>query len=216
MGLIFEENIKPYKSSKTEFINKVLDVSKKLDINPNWLMAVMNSESRLDSTIQNTKYPVGGGYATGLIQFIPSTAKGLGTSTDELKNMSSVKQLDYVYKYFLPYKNKIVGYQDLYMVTFFPAAVGKSDSTILEAKNIPAAKIATSNPIFDLNKDNKITVKEVREAFLKRIPENLRTEFKEKYYTTTKIISRNPLPFAIGAVVLVSVIGYFVLIKNKK
>lgn len=29
-------------------------------------------------------------------------------------------------------------------------------------------------------------------------------------------VKKNPLPFAIGAVVLVSVIGYFVLIKNKK
>ena len=40
--------------------------------------------------------------ATGLIQFLPSTARGLGTTTDALAGMSSVEQLNYVEKYFDP------------------------------------------------------------------------------------------------------------------
>jgi hypothetical protein len=39
-----------------------------------------------------------GSGAVGLIQFMPSTAKGLGTSTEALKKMSAVQQLDFVKK----------------------------------------------------------------------------------------------------------------------
>lgn len=42
--------------------------------------------------------------ATGLIQFMPSTAKQLGTTTDKLAAMTEVDQLDYVAKYFVSQK----------------------------------------------------------------------------------------------------------------
>ena len=47
-------------------------------------------ESRLNPQAVN---PISG--ATGLIQFMPSTARG-GTTTAVLKRMSNVQQLDYV------------------------------------------------------------------------------------------------------------------------
>lgn len=166
--------------NREAFAKKVIEISEKLDINPDWLMAVMNSESGLNHRIQNTSYPVNGGFATGLIQFIPSTAKGLGTTTEELKNMSNVEQLDYVFKYFKPYADKIENFVDLYMVTFFPAAVGKPGNHVLRAKNIPAGAVAKSNPIFDLDKNGSITVAEVEEAFLKRLPASLREAWKKK------------------------------------
>jgi hypothetical protein len=168
------------KTNRDAFAAKVIDISKKLEIDPNWLMVVMNSESGLNEKARNTKYPVQGGYATGLIQFIPSTAKGLGTTTDALYNMSNVEQLDYVYKYFAPYRDKIESFIDLYMVTFFPAAVGKAKDWVLKAKNIAALAVARANPIFDLDKNGSITVAEVEQAFLKRVPANLVNELKKK------------------------------------
>lgn len=177
MALLF---INKVAENREAFEAKVKWISKQLDIDPNWLMAVMNSESGLNHRIQNTAYPVNGGFATGLIQFIPSTAAGLGTTTEALKNMSNIDQLDYVYKYFKPYADKIENFVDLYMVTFFPAAVGKPANHILSTKKISAAAVARSNPIFDLNKDSKITVAEVEEAFLKRLPEELRDLWKKK------------------------------------
>jgi len=36
--------------------------------------------------------------ATGLIQFMPDTAKRLGTSTEALRKMGAINQLDYVFK----------------------------------------------------------------------------------------------------------------------
>jgi hypothetical protein len=180
MSLIFIDKVK---TNKAEFEAKVIDIAAKLDINPNWLMLVMNSESGINEKARNTKYPVQGGYATGLIQFIPSTAKGLGTTTDALYNMSNVEQLDYVYKYFKPYRDKIESFVDLYMVTFFPIAVGKPSNWVLQAKNISAGAIARSNPIFDLDKNGTITVAEVEAAFLKRVPANLVEELKKKVST---------------------------------
>jgi hypothetical protein len=178
--------INKVKSNRDAFAAKVIEISKKLDIDPNWLMAVMNSESGLNPQARNMAYPLNGGYATGLIQFIPSTAKHLGTSTDALYNMSNLEQLDWVYKYFRPYRDKIESFIDLYMVTFFPAAVGKRNDHVLQAKNISALAIARANPIFDLNKDGKVTVGEVSEAFLKRLPEEIREAFKKKVSTFGK------------------------------
>ena len=63
----------------TEFLVKVYDISKELGINPDYLMGVMAFESWIDPTSVNSAG------ATGLIQFMPSTAKDLGTSTEELK-----------------------------------------------------------------------------------------------------------------------------------
>ena len=54
-----------------EFKDKVVEISKKLQIEPDDLMAVMAFESGIDPTTTNS---IG---ATGLIQFMPSTAKEL-------------------------------------------------------------------------------------------------------------------------------------------
>lgn len=183
MNLVFLNSVT---SNREAFADKVIEISQKLDIDPNWLMAVMWSESGLNPQARNTKYPVNGGYATGLIQFIPSTAQHLGTTTEALYNMSNVEQLDWVYKYFRPYRDKIESFIDLYMVTFFPAAVGKKEDHILQTKNISALAISRANPIFDLNKDGKVTVGEVSEAFLKRLPAEIREAFKKKVSTFGK------------------------------
>jgi len=155
-------------SDRVAFEKKIKDISAKLQVNPNWLMVVMNSESGLKPSAYN---PTGG--ATGLIQFMPSTAKSLGTTTDALKKMKASEQLDYVYKYFKPYSGKFKGAYDIYLVTFFPLAVGKPDSWVFEAKNLSRSKIAQQNPTMDLNKDAKITIAEFKKWFSKRIGEDV-------------------------------------------
>ena len=45
--------------------------------------------------------------ATGLIQFMPKTAIGLGTTIDELAGMTQVQQMDYVYTYFKSYTGRL-------------------------------------------------------------------------------------------------------------
>lgn len=150
--LIFEEKIK---LNKDQFITKVRAISEKLFIDPNWLMAVMYKESGLNHKAVN---PSGG--ATGLIQFMPSTATGLGTTTQKLAAMSNVEQLEYVYQYFKPYRYKILSYPDLYLITFFPAALSKPLDYIFQTTKLPASVIAKYNPAIDLDKNKTITMSE--------------------------------------------------------
>ena len=155
--MVYEEYVK---TNKVAFLEKVKQISAKLGINPDWLMVVMYAESRLNPAAYNNN-----GGASGLIQFMPATATWLGTSTAKLRAMSNVEQLDWVYKYYnsLGATNKMKSVYDLYIVTFFPLALGKADNWIIESKTLSASTIAAANKIIDLNKDGKITVGEFKQ-----------------------------------------------------
>jgi hypothetical protein len=161
--------------NRAAFVAKVIEISKKLGINPEWLMIVMQMESQINHRAINRTTN-----ATGLIQFMPSTALGLGTSTTALYSMSNVQQLDFVYKYFKPYSGRLNSVTDLYAVTFFPRALGKPDSYILETDTLHADTIARQNPVFDINKDKKITYGEFKAAILSRIPSEAVAYLKKK------------------------------------
>ena len=154
---------------KEAFVSKLVEISKKLRVNPNWLMLVFWKESKINPKAVNEDTQ-----ASGLIQFIPKTAKGLGTSVQAIQQMSGVEQLDYVYKYFKPYTGRIKSAQDLYLVTFFPVAMGKDDDFILQTKNLSANVIASKNPAIDLNKDGEITKGEFNDYVIKGLPKDLK------------------------------------------
>jgi len=141
-----------------EFLDKVSDISDQLDTDPDYLMAVMAFESQLDHTRVNR---LSG--ATGLIQWMPDTAKELGTTTEELKNMTAIEQLDYVYKYLKPYKGKLRKISDLYMAVLWPAAVGKKEDYILFENGTAAYK---QNKGLDLNEDGFITKEEATQRVI--------------------------------------------------
>lgn len=164
MSLVYESKVPT--SYRNDFVKKVREVSTRLGIDPNWLMAIMYWESArsFSPSIQNS---IG---ATGLIQFIPSTARGLGTTTTALKNMSAVDQLDYVEKYFNVYKGKLNSYVDTYFAVFFPLAIGKPDDWVIQGGGILASQIAKQNPAFDVNKDSKVQVWEVKKVMLEKLP----------------------------------------------
>lgn len=175
-------------TNRPEFIQKVKDIAFVLQTDPNWLMAVMNAESGLNPRAQNTKYPLHNGPATGLIQFTPDTAQGLGTSIDQLVNMSNVKQLDYVKDYFEPYAGRLRSYFDVYTAVFFPAAIGKPDEWVFETKNIARSTVARQNPGIDANKDGKITVAEFKGYLYRTIPAQL----KNIIFYIKDVIQKNP------------------------
>src|SRR5205085_3198990 len=64
------------------FKDKVVQIASDLGTNPNFLMAVMSFES--GGTFSPSIKNAAGSGAVGLIQFMPPTAKGLGTSTAAL------------------------------------------------------------------------------------------------------------------------------------
>jgi hypothetical protein len=138
------------------FKNKVIKICTNLGIPPDYLMSCMAFETG-ETFKPDIKNAAGSG-AVGLIQFMPRTAKGLGTSTDSLSKMTAVKQLDYVEKYFHPKKSKLKTLEDVYMAILYPAAIGKPSSHTLFSKNTATYD---QNKGFDKNKDGKITLAEI-------------------------------------------------------
>lgn len=121
------------KKVSPEFKRRVHEVCRNLGIrDPDWLMACMAFETG-ESFAPDVVNGAGSG-ATGLIQFMPRTARGLGTTTDALAQMDAVEQLDYVERYFQPYKGRLKNLGDMYMAILWPAGIGKPDDWELWAR----------------------------------------------------------------------------------
>lgn len=130
------EDGKTYSASKVvddqEFMGRVKALATKYGTDPENLLSVMHFET--GGSFSPSQRNAAGSSATGLIQFLSSTAEGLGTTTDALANMSRLEQLDYVDKYFAQSPLKDMGAvsgEDLYMSVFWPKAVGKEEDYVL-------------------------------------------------------------------------------------
>ncbi|MGB1243173.1 MAG: transglycosylase SLT domain-containing protein, partial [Chitinophagales bacterium] len=116
------------------FEKKVRSISNKLGIHPDWLMALMHSESKLDASVTNLK----GSGATGLIQFMPKTAIEMNITVEQMRNLNHIQQLDYVYDYLREVKKvRKVDFEnitDLYLAILYPKAIGKDKNYVLYRK----------------------------------------------------------------------------------
>lgn len=140
------------------FYNKVVEIAKKLG-NENLVDALLATMKHETAGTFSTSISAPGNVTRGLIQFffgkyntIKIGNKGPFTRED-LAKQTRVQQLDLVYEFYrywfraLNVTNpKLV---DIYIVTFFPAAVGKLDNYVLKTKKISAEKVATQNPAFN-------------------------------------------------------------------
>ncbi len=147
------------------FMEKLKKVAANLGVDEKDLIGIMKHESGLNPRAVNPM-----SRATGLIQFMPKTARSLGTSIDEIYKMSATEQLDLVEKYY-----KVNGVKsgddigDLYMLTFMPAAKDKPDNFVLGNKGggsvfgLSAAAVYNQNKGFDSNQDGIFTVGDVKE-----------------------------------------------------
>lgn len=160
------------KKVSAPFKHKVVEISAELDIDPNYLMAAMAFESARTFSA-NIENPYSG--AVGLIQFMPGTARGLGTSTAALKRMNAVAQLDYVRRYFLPYKGRLKDLSDLYMAILWPRAIGKPSSHVLFAQG---SKEYRQNKGLDVNTDGVVTKVEAANKVHQHLVEGMREELR--------------------------------------
>lgn len=135
----------------TDFINSVKTTSSNLQIQPDWLLRVIDFEtaSTWSPQIRNP-----GSTATGLIQFLDSTAKGIGTTVEDLATMSRAEQMAYVEKYLEPYKGKLNNFGDVYMAVHWPAGIGKDEGYVMYRKGSPEY---TANRNLDSNGDGTVT-----------------------------------------------------------
>lgn len=134
----------------------LIETARDLDINPEWLIFVIYKESRGITDITNN---LSG--ATGIIQWLPSTAECLGYDTSTIRKMSFKDQLVLVKAYFKASGklHKINSYEDLYLCVFYPKAVGQRNNYVIGRKN---SYVVRQNRSIDENKNGIITVKEFK------------------------------------------------------
>ena len=94
-----------------EFLRGVEGMAQRLGAQPEHIMAAMSFETggSFASDVRNPRSS-----ATGLIQFMDSTAQGLGTTTDALSQMSPTEQLSYVERYFEPHRGRLGDLESVY------------------------------------------------------------------------------------------------------
>lgn len=135
------------------------------------LMACIAFESA--ETFSSSVRNAAGSGAVGLIQFMPATAKGLGTTTQQLAAMSATDQLTYVYKYFLPYRKRIKTLSDMYMAILMPRFIGADNNAIVFNKDTIAY---AQNKGLDLNKNGVVTKEEATSKVYAKLQKGLLEE----------------------------------------
>jgi hypothetical protein len=185
-------------TEEPRFARAVTDVASSLGFDVNSLLGVMSSESGINPKATN---PTGG--ATGLIQFMPATARMLGTTVEALRNMTGVEQLEYVRRFFLPYQGRIRRDEpgDYYIATFLPAYLGAPRETVLGKKGsleilpktgFSMGKIYEQNSVFDSTKRGFFTVGDVMAKNERRVAQALTKPPLE--VADVPLVSASPAP----------------------
>lgn len=151
---------------------KTIEVCAELGINPNWLLAVIYFETA-KSFSPSKSNAIG---SVGLIQFTRDkadvgykTINGKKYMLSDIAKMGFNDQMNLVLEYFKEVK-KITGkslnsFMDVYFAVFFPKALNQSSTYVLQTTSLTASIIAKQNPIFDTNRDGKITKSEIETFF---------------------------------------------------
>jgi transglycosylase-like protein with SLT domain len=120
-------------------------IARQLKTEPAWLLNVMASESLFDHTARNR---LSGQTATGLLQFIESTAKNLGTTTETIRQMSPVEQLRLVERYLTPFRGRLNSLADVYLAVFRGFIIKGGDARVI----VPLDKSSREKRIYSLNR----------------------------------------------------------------
>ena len=139
------------KSVSADFKERVRQIAVHLDIDVDFLMACIAFESgeTFSASIKNRASG-----ATGLRQFMPATARRLGTTIDLLAAMSAEAQLEFVERYFQAYAGRLRTLADVYMAILWPHAVSQPDDFVLFSEPGIAYR---QNSHLDTNGDGRVT-----------------------------------------------------------
>jgi hypothetical protein len=146
---------------------------------PDWLPTCMAFETAetFDPAIKNP-----GSSGSGLIQFMDETCEHLSQRWDEtittamLRKMTRMEQLPWVWKYFKMKVEKVgnaISLEDVYMLIYWPAAVGRGLDTPLHTKD---TKFYAPNKGLDINKDGIITKREAGRLVRSKLDKGLLPE----------------------------------------
>ena len=141
--------------TKKEFLqipgvkNRLEQLAAKHGFTVDEILTVIQKESNFKTTAENPKSK-----ATGLIQFMPDTAKGLGTSIEEIKEMNALAQIDVIDKFFT--QNHTKG-QHPYVTVAYPRAARMGMDDVIATKD---SVIAKQNPVWQ-DKDGNVTKRSI-------------------------------------------------------
>ena len=141
---------------------KINDIAFKLGTQPEYLKVIIYHECKFNPQAINKHTK-----AVGLIQFMPSTLKGLGYKWQNVYNMNILQQLDVVYAYYKAFGFNYKNPYSLWLTTFYPYAIRHIDNESYvfgsERSDNFARKMCRVNKGFDLNRDGYITMSEYKE-----------------------------------------------------
>jgi hypothetical protein len=108
----------------------LVNLAVRLGLNPSYLAAVMSFETGATFSPSERNDESG---ATGLIQITPENAERLGTTADELAEMTAEQQLPYVESFLSRVLGgrKIRTLSDHYLAVFAPAHIGAEPNQVL-------------------------------------------------------------------------------------
>lgn len=155
-----ELNVPKDVSADKDFMASVKSTASNLNISEDDLLRVIQFET---AGSWDPAQPSSTSNGVGLIQFMPKTAAGLGTTTEALAKMTRTQQMPFVEKHlkmFLTDPKKSYGFSDLYMAVHFPAAVGKSDDYVVYSsthKYKSRRDAYAANTGMDVNQDGVVT-----------------------------------------------------------
>jgi transglycosylase-like protein with SLT domain len=134
----------------------LLAVAERLKTQPAWLLNVMATESLFDASARNS---LPGQSASGLLQWIESTAQSMGTTTAAIRRMDPVNQLGLVEKYLASFSGQLNSLADVYMAVLRGFIVDGKDETVVSPLNNSRKeqRIYKLNKWLDLDDDRKIT-----------------------------------------------------------
>ena len=146
------------------FFTELKAMCTRLGCDPLDMLKVMFSEGGCSATAHNPASD-----ASGLIQFIPSTLRGLGwnDSMAAFRQLSAEQQLPWVEAFFQPWRSKgLTTVTRVYQAVFLPASLdsGASDDTVVCGAGGPFAAAYSSNRTVDIGGKGFISVGDLRAA----------------------------------------------------
>lgn len=145
-----------------EFVNAVYAIESRYKLPKGSLFSIFQAESGMNPAARNRSSG-----AVGLIQFMPSTlannAAYGGLSPAQVQAMSALQQLNLVDAFYRSWYNRGKrprSPEEVYLLTFYPAAVGRPNNFVLgsEVSTQRAFAVGQANRGFDVDNDGVISI----------------------------------------------------------
>jgi hypothetical protein len=218
-----------YKGSidKTRYDNALNAAAAKLNVPSDWLSSIFYIETAFSMNPYESRNP----NATGLLQFTDIAIKQMvsdgilpkGFVRSDMLNMNIDDLMNMVVMYFQMNQKRydyspLETVENMYLLVLWPIAADQPDTYVLQTISQSAKFVASQNPVWDVNKDGKITAGEIRQNYRKLLPFTITTDYESPEEEAKKIkkkrIEKIILIIAIVLFVILAIVVIFAYNKN--